>query len=187
MPPDRLKCVSIVCGVGPSDVGMSGAGWFHKLGFTVGWPYIPRVSAWYLRRREHLELSDDRLLERTLREAEKNKAEIAERELGIWTDPGIVGRMIRATREAHRQGSGAVGHDGYLISTRLGFRVEDIRPDLPVRLWYGKDDTFVPMNHGVQIAKRLGDSARLRIEDDTHASIFFRWKKEFLADMVANM
>lgn len=187
MPRDRLKCVAIVCGIGPPDIGMSGAGWFHWLGFTYGWRYAPRLAAWFFHRQGRFHLPDEKRLELMLEEAEKNKASIPKQEDGLWTDKEIAGRMVMTSRQVYRQGIDGVSRDGYLAGTEFGFRVEDVRPDLPVRLWYGKDDTFVPLNHGQQIASRLGDNARLRVEEDTHASIFFRWRKEILLDIVNNM
>jgi pimeloyl-ACP methyl ester carboxylesterase len=87
---------------------------------------------------------------------------------------------LKATREANAQGFDGIAQDGRVMCEEWGFKVEDIRKDLPVHLWYGKDDTFVPPNHGVQIAARLGGMAELRIEDDTHASISQNWKREQL-------
>ncbi len=69
----------------------------------------------------------------------------------------------------------------------FGFRIEDIRPDLPVQLWYGKHDVFVPLYHGETIANRLGDRANLRVEDETHASIFYNWREQFLEDLVKSI
>ncbi|KAF9878769.1 alpha beta hydrolase fold protein [Colletotrichum karsti] len=189
MPRDKLKCVSIVCGIGPPDIGMSGAGWFHWLGFTYGWRYTPRVAGWYFHYMGRFNLPDEQRLEIQLQEAEKKLSTFPKRELdlGIWTNREIVGRMVMTSRQYYAQGIDGVSYDGHLDGTEFGFRIEDIRSDLPVRLWYGKDDTFVPPNHGVQIAKRLGDNAHLRLEDDTHASIFFGWRKEVLEDLVKNM
>ncbi|KZL74209.1 alpha/beta hydrolase [Colletotrichum tofieldiae] len=187
MPREKLKCVSIVCGIGPPDIGMAGAGWFHWLGFTYGWRYTPRLAGWFFHRQGRFHLSDEKRLELQLEEAETHKAAYPKQELGIWTDSELVGRMVMTSRQYYAQGIDGVSHDGYLDGTEFGFRIEDIRSDLPVRLWYGKEDTFVPLNHGKQIANRLGDSAHLRVEDDTHASIFFRWRKEILADLMENM
>ncbi|KAI8272896.1 hypothetical protein K4K56_002229 [Colletotrichum sp. SAR 10_98] len=184
MPRDKLKAVAIVCGIGPPDIGMSGAGWFHWLGFTYGWRYGPRVAGWYFYREGQYNLPDEQRLELRLQEAEKKKATYTRQEHGLWSDREIVARMVMTGRQYYRQGIDGVSHDGYLCGTEYGFNVEDIRTDLPMRLWYGQHDTFVPPNHGVQIAKRLGDHAHLRLEDDTHASIFFRWRKEVLADLV---
>ncbi|KAE9566593.1 hypothetical protein CGMCC3_g17262 [Colletotrichum fructicola] len=156
MPRDKLKAVAIVCGIGPPDIGMSGAGWFHWLGFTYGWRYGPRVAGWYFHREGQYNLPDEQRLELRLQEAEKKKATFPRQELGLWSDREIVTRMVMTGRQYYRQGI-----DGH--------------------------DTFVPPNHGVQIAKRLGDHAHLRLEDDTHASIFFRWRKEVLADLVKHI
>ena len=41
LPPTRLKCVSLVCGMGPMDIGMSGADWEHWFGFPWGWLFSP--------------------------------------------------------------------------------------------------------------------------------------------------
>ncbi|OLN94162.1 Proline iminopeptidase 3 [Colletotrichum chlorophyti] len=187
MPPEKLKCVAIVCGIGPPDIGMAGAGWFHWLGFTYGWRYAPRFAGWFFHRQELLQMPDEKRLELRLQEAEKNRATLPKQELGIWTDKDVVGRMVTASRQVYAQGFDGVSHDGHLVGTEFGFRIEDIRSDLPVRLWYGRDDTFVPLKHGKEIAKRLGDNAHLRVDDDTHASIFFRWRKEVLAELIRDM
>ncbi|OHF04478.1 alpha/beta hydrolase [Colletotrichum orchidophilum] len=184
MPSEKLKCVSIVCGIGPPDIGMSGAGWFHWVGFNYGWRYAPRLAGWFFHQQGRFHLSDDERLQLQLQDAEKKKATLPRQEAEIWLDREIVGRMVMTSRQYFAQGIDGVSHDGHLVGTEFGFRIEDIRSDLPVRLWYGKDDTFVPMNHGIQIAKRLGSRGHLRLEDDTHASIFFKWGKEVLADLV---
>ncbi|KAG7108560.1 hypothetical protein HYQ44_012436 [Verticillium longisporum] len=58
--PERLKCVTVVCGIGPPDIGMAGAGWFHWLGFTFGWRYAPRLAAWFFKSQEQLDLPDEK-------------------------------------------------------------------------------------------------------------------------------
>lgn len=188
MPPEKLKCVSVVCGIGPPDIGMKGAGWFHWLGFTYGWRYAPGLAAWYFHRQGRFHLSDEQRLKISLEQAEKGASKLPRQELGLWLDKDIARRMVLSSRQVYTQGIRGVSQDGYLVGgADFAFRIEDIRPDLPVRLWYGKDDTFVPVNHGHQIAKRLGDNAHLRVEDDTHASIFFRWREEVLADLIDRM
>lgn len=184
LPRENLRCVAVVCGIGPPDIGMSGAGWFHWLGFTYGWRYAPRLAAWFFRHQNRLHQSDDARLDEMLRGAEKNKAKVPVQELEIWTDKEIARRMMLGGREVYAQGIDGVSTDGHLAGTDFGFRLEDIGSAVPVRLWYGKQDTFVPVNHGIQIAQRLGDSAHLRIEDETHASIFFGWRMEILGDLV---
>lgn len=80
-----------------------------------------------------------------------------------------------------------MSHNSYLLGTDFGFHIKDVFSDLLVCLRYGQHDMHVPVNHGIQIAKRLGEHSHLWIEDDTYASIFFRWRKEVLADLIRNM
>ena len=108
-------------------------------------------------------------------------------ELAVMSDRDFHRLSLRSTREAFAQGYDGVLLDGKLCCLDFGFKVEDIRPDLPVQLWYGKQDVFVPPNHGVQLAKRLGSRAHLRLEDETHASLTVNWKKEILESLIKAM
>jgi pimeloyl-ACP methyl ester carboxylesterase len=51
LPSSKLKCISIVCGLGPSDIGMKGADFMHQLGFPYAWKYAPGfLKEWYFSR-----------------------------------------------------------------------------------------------------------------------------------------
>jgi hypothetical protein len=69
----------------------------------------------------------------------------------------------------------------------FGFRIEDIRPDIPVNLWYGTLDKCIPCNHGVQIAARLGERANLRLLEETHTSIFFNNREAVLTELLKTL
>jgi pimeloyl-ACP methyl ester carboxylesterase len=186
LPSEKLKCVSIVCGLGPMDIGMSGADWEHWFGFPWGWLYCPVfLLRWFFRRTAfgQMELSDEERLQKLKESGLLEKMSPKDRE--VMGDEDVMRLSLRASREADAQGFDGILLDGRLICGDWGFRVEDIRKDLSVLLWYGKDDTYVPPNHGVQIAKRLdgdGEEGRvvLRVEKETHASISYKWKKEQL-------
>jgi hypothetical protein len=106
----------------------------------------------------------------------------------ILGDEDICRMMLRSGRETYKQGFEGAQIDGRAMCGDWGFRVEEVRKDLPIRLWYGKVDKNVPVQHGVEIERRLGGMAKLRIEkDDTHASIFFNWREEFLREIVGLM
>jgi len=105
-------------------------------------------------------------------------------------DDDFLRLMLRAARQSNAQGQHASVEDGRLMTSDFGFRVEDIRKDLPVRLWYGKFDHDVPANHGVQIAKRMqgaGCNVLLRVEEETHAGLFLNCRERMLEDLVASM
>jgi pimeloyl-ACP methyl ester carboxylesterase len=129
------------------------------------------IIRWFLRGEAtgRVDLTDMQRLELMLSPA--RLASITnEKDLEIFQNEDFLRVALRATRTAYAQGYDWVRQDGRAMSMPWG-RIEDIRPDLPVQLWYGKNDTFVPLNHGQQIAKHLGEKAELRVEDDSHASI----------------
>ncbi|PGH14294.1 hypothetical protein AJ79_03116 [Helicocarpus griseus UAMH5409] len=189
LPRERLKCVSIVCGLGPPDIGMAGANWASWAGFTLGYRYFPTATQWYLQRQPtaRLDLADENRLQLLLQAFSGSKATAHEKDLEIMRDKDYLRLILRSNRESFAHGGDGVVQDGKLMSTDFGFRIEDLRPDLPVQLWYGKHDTIVPLNHGEQIAARLGGRADLRVEDETHGSIQVNWREEILKDLVRSM
>lgn len=192
LPPTKLKCVSIVCGLGPPDISMRQAEWLHWLGFPYGWRYAPVfLIRWFFHRDTfgRLDLSDEQRLEMLLSPsilaAIKNP-----KDKEIMSDESVLRLALRSTREANAQGFNGIAADGRRMCCDWGFRIDDIRRDLPVQLWYGKNDRFVPPNHGEEIAARLGGSegkAVLRLEDDTHVSISQHWKRAQLEAILAEV
>jgi pimeloyl-ACP methyl ester carboxylesterase len=191
LPSEKLKCVSIVCGLGPVfEIGMKGARWLNWIGFTFGYRYTPRIlNRWFWQSQTcgRLDWSDEKRLERHMKDFLKSKSTAHEKDLEVMTDEDNAQRFLRSARESFAQGFDAALQDGRVLSMDFGFRIQDIRSDLPVQLWYGKHDVIVPLNHGETIAKRLSDRANLRVEDETHASIFFNWREQILEDLVKSI
>lgn len=133
-----------------------------------------------------MDLTDEQRLELLLQPSWQ-KTITHEKDRKLMKDKDILRLMLRTTRESYAQGFDWVREDGRVMCKDWGFRIEDIRPDLPVQLWYGKSDDNVPLNHGEQIAIRLGGRAHLRLEDDTHASISMNWKREELEGLLREM
>lgn len=188
LPPEKLKAVSIICGLGPPDIGMKGACWVNWLGFTLGYRYFPMATGWYLKRQlaANLDLSDEKRYQKLRKEVLKSKS-MPEKDREIMKDESTLRLFLRTSRQSFSQGSDAAVQDGRLMCMDFGFRVEDIRPDLPVQLWYGKQDVAVPLNHGVQIAARLGGRAALRVVDETHLSIWANYGEEALRELVRSI
>lgn len=169
---------------------MSGADLLHRLGFPHGWRYSPAVILRLFLQREpagRLDWSDEKRLELTQQAVLKSSATSHPKDVELWTDEGFLRLSLRSARESYAQGFDGVLLDGKLACMDFGFRVEDIRPDLPVQLWYGKLDSDVPLNHGLQIAARLGGRATLRVENETHGSISQKWKREELEALLKSM
>ncbi|KAF2272864.1 alpha/beta-hydrolase [Westerdykella ornata] len=187
MPPDKLKCVSIVTGMGPADIGFRGAILPLYLGFTFVYPYFPGLVKWYWRRWEpvgRLDLTDEQRLQLILERLGKSKLHPRDRET---LDEGVLRMHVRSTRECFSQGFDAVAQDARLMTSKWGFRVEDIREDLEVQLWYGTQDTNIPLRHGEGIAAKLGGRAKLRVEDETHGSMQIRYLEEIVESLVARL
>ena len=161
--------------------------WPHWLGFSFGWRLFPGLTRWWFQRDISCQLDTDdetrfKSLQRQFSNPKANPKDVE-----ALSDPEFIRLHLRTTRQSFAQGLDGMLQDGKLIASDFGFRVEDIRPDLPVRLWYGKQDTFVPCHHGEQIAARLRGGAHLRIEDETHASITIRLRQRVLQDLVRSM
>ena len=122
---------------------------------------------------------------RRMRQAfEKNKAKMNPKEVAMLGDKDWMWMHLRRGEEVYGQGTGGLSDDFRLLNSDFGFKIEDIRKDLPVQLWHGKLDTFVPLHHAEKVAARLGDNAHLKISDDTHASIWAVRKEEYLSELV---
>lgn len=168
---------------------MSGANWAHWLGFTVGWRYSPTVFLrWFFKRDPtgRMDLTDEERLELLLSPS-RLQTITDQKDLEVLKNEDFLRLMLRSTRESQAQGFDGVRQDGKVMCMDFGFRIEDIRLDLPVQLWYGKHDTFIPLNHGEQIAARLGGSAHLRVVDETHVSISANCRKEVLEEIIRRM
>lgn len=187
MPPDRLKGVAIVCGMGLPDMSKRGMSWGHWFGFTVGYRHFPGVIRWYISRDpwQNLDYSDEERLE--LFEQGVGSLKAPRKEIEVFKDKDIMRASMRSSREAFSQGFEGLLQDGKLICMDPGFRIEDIRRDLPVHLWYGEHDTSVPAIHGRQTAARLGRRAQLHIEDETHSSVVVNCRERILRDLLVSM
>lgn len=186
LPADKLRAVSIVCGLGSPDMGYSGMNWISRIGWTFGAGKFPNICRWWFSREPaaRLDLSDEERMRRVRKRFEKEKTKMNPKDLAVFGDMDLMWLQLRSSREAFGQGIDGVSDDFRLLNADFGLRIEDIRKDLPVQLWYGRLDTDVPLQHGEKIASRLGDNANLRVSDDTHASISADRKEEFLGELV---
>ena len=119
---------------------MSGMNWANWLGFTLGYRYLPGLVRWYWKRdiTAQLNLTDEKRLE--LMQLKISKSKLHEKDVEIMKDDDVLRLFLRSCREHFAQGFDGTLADGKLICTDFNFHVEDIRPDLPVQLWYVSPD-----------------------------------------------
>jgi hypothetical protein len=165
---------------------MTGADLAHRL----SWPYGIRYAPYWMGRMfwrsmaiGRLDLTENQRLEMLLKET----AKAPEKDRDIFEDVDLMRLSIRSNQEAFSQGYDGVWDDGKKSCTEFGFRLQDIREDLKVQLWYGKDDCFVPLIQGLQIAARLDGRAQFRVEEESHAGIAVHYRREILEAISASM
>jgi hypothetical protein len=172
---------------------MKGAQLVNRIGYPYGFLLCPSfvsfLNRWFWQRDAigRVDLSDEERLKMAMDQIEKYKSTISDIELPILSDENFHRIALKSRRGGFAQGYEGVFLDGKLCCRKFGFKLEDIRPDLPIYLWYGKQDVLVSPNHGVQTEKRLGSRACLRLEDETHVSLTVHWKKEILENLIKHM
>lgn len=186
LPGDRLKRASVVCGLGPPDIGTKGVPLLQRLALAVGYPHLPGLTAWWFKRQPsgRLDLDDGERL-KLLQEAIAKGPKPHSKDVPLLESPTFLALNLAASREAFSQGFEHATHDGTLACSDWGFKIEDIRPDLEVELWYATDDASVPFAHGEQILERLRGRARfVRGEGETHGSLEVNFMREYLGGCI---
>lgn len=190
LPANRLIAVCVVCGLGPPEAGFAGMSITNSLGFRFAWRYTPSLVRWYFGRHPaaRLDLDETKRLEQTMKLVNKHIVHAHPKDKLIFQDVDRIRLWLRSSNEVYRQDfTTGLAIDGRLLSAEWDFRLEDIRSDLPVRLWYGRLDDNVPPGHGEHIAARLRgyktQNVKLMIEDETHASISALRMHDILSDL----
>ena len=106
--------------------------------------------------------------------------------------PDMTRLFLCSAREAVAQGWDGFLDETQVLSKEPGFRVEDIRADLPVQLWCGIDDTNVSPKTGEETAQRLRAGGNTTVElhmmaGETHGSTQVKYRKDVLKDLLRAM
>lgn len=186
LPADKLRAVSIVCGLGSPDMGYWGMKWMNWMGWTFGQRLFPGLCRWWFSREPgaRLDLSEEERMKLMRKAFEKDKKSMNPKDVAVLGEEDFMWMHVRRAAEVYKQGMDGMSNDFRLLNSDFGFRIEEIRKDLPVRLWHGRLDDFVPLQHAKKVAARLGDNAQLMLSDDTHASIWAERKEEYLGELV---
>lgn len=189
----NLKAVAIVTGLGLPDMPQA-------------WPWIAvfvhkHVNLRWLERRIfasspawQMHLSDEERMEGFRQHFDIRKAHPADVETATKQAdyPDWVRLFLCSAREAVCQGWDGFLDDTAVLSTDPGFRVEEIRADLPVQLWCGTEDTNVSPRAGEETARRLraggNDNVELHMkEGETHGSTQVKYRRNVLVDLLRAM
>lgn len=104
------------------------------------------------------------------------------------SDADFLNMMLDFNREHFRQGVDGFMDEGRVLTSDWGFRLEDIRPSVPIQLRYSKKDTNVPISMGEDIAARLGPGRDLHVyEDETHMDLVLKHASDALEKLLERM
>jgi pimeloyl-ACP methyl ester carboxylesterase len=88
--------------------------------------------------------------------------------------------LSRTFNHAAAQGAVGVRDDGIAAVTPWGFDLADLA--VPVAIWQGREDAFVPYEHGAWLAEHVPGAQAHLLEDEGHLTLMYRLD-EVLADL----
>lgn len=192
LPGEQLKSVSLVCGTGPFDLTMRNSPWPVWFFFQTcrAFPFLLR---WF--RASELKQNEgktvDEFVARTRKQLDSWFIHLLgphEKDLALFRDDGFLAFVYDVMQEHYKQGVYPHMEELRLLTTNyLGFRLEEVRPDLPVQLWYGRHDSSVSVRVGEAIKASLGGRAHLNVRDEAHMSLVLGCREEVLARALESM
>ncbi|KEY74467.1 hypothetical protein S7711_04503 [Stachybotrys chartarum IBT 7711] len=195
LPEQQLTGVSIVCGMGPADIGIQGMNWSNWLCFK-GLFYFPSLVRWLQTKvATALQSHSKEKTEEIVRDQLSRRTPNSYDWLGLWgkdaavlADPDFVLLLLDFYREHYKQGVDGFMDDGRIFTSDPSFCLQDIRASLPIQMWYSRQDTNVPLRMGEAIAARLKSRPEFYIiEDETHLGLVLKYRHNALERLLEKM
>lgn len=163
--PERVSRVACVVGVAPlGPAGLEQDVWLE--GMTQG---NLDEFGWALDGEEttvgHLQRLAAEDLQRVLVDPSNpfgDAYELSDGDRAILADPARQERTVRTTQEAHRTGVDGWVDDNLVFVRDWGFDVADLTA--PAMVWFGVEDTLVPVAHGEWLAAQVPGAHVVRME-----------------------
>ncbi len=108
LPEEKLKGVSIVCGMGPIDIGTKGMNWSNWLTFK-GLVYFPPLVRWLQNKTISTlnDLPNEKIVDLVNKQLSKPSSKwlrLNSKDTDIWTKPGFLNMLLDFYREHYKQG-----------------------------------------------------------------------------------
>ncbi len=161
--PDRLQAAAIISGTGPPQMPGRFRGMFPllRLNFTFA-RYAPWLNKIFLSQMAGSYDDPDKFLQMVERGMPQPDRDLAAQR------PELIRQFSAAAVESHRQGLEADQQEWGLYVRPWGFDLAQIR--VPVHLWYGVVDNFVPVGMGRYLAAQIPGSELHIVPDGGHFS-----------------
>lgn len=189
LPAEELRSVSLVCGFGPYDLTVRHSRWVVWLFYQIcsRSPFLLRwMRAGEIKRLQSITterfVADTEIqlvgwLYRLLAPNDKDAA--------LFRDEDFLTLCVEAMREHFRQGiEGHMEEWRVMTSKNIGFDMGEVRRDLPVHLWYGRQDGSVSWRVGEATAEAIGGNAKLYVRDEAHLSMIAGRGEEVLRKLL---
>ena len=185
LPADELRSVSLVCGFGSYELTVRHSRWvvwlFYRI--CVAFPFLLR---W-------MRAGEIKRLQSTTTEkfVADTKAQLngwlyrllapEDKDVALFRDEDFLTLCVEAMREHFRQGiDGHMEEWRVMTAKDIGFDLAEVRRDLPVHLWYGRQDGSVSWRVGEALAEAIGGNAKLHLRDEAHLSMIAGRGEEIL-------
>ncbi len=170
--PERVPRISIICGVGPTDVpgALEEMPAIRRLGAMIA-----RKAPWLLRGILWLTADPKRDPEGFFRKMLRGNSPF-DREL--LSRPEMKEMMIAHFKEATRSGMRGFAQDAVILSNPWGFRLEEIRG--PVFLWHGEGDTNVSLSAARHVARTIPGCQATFLPGEGHWLFIGHWREILL-------
>ena len=165
--PDRVAAASCLAGAAP--YGAPGLDWFDGMGeynVTDFRLMLSDEGAW----REKNRLEGEQLRNGTPETIREMFATLMSEVDNRAFTPELGGYLVSGIREGFRVGIDGLLDDGISQGSQWGFDPAAI--SVPVQVWHGRHDMFVPFAHGEWLAAHVPDAEVHLEEGEGHLSLF---------------
>ena len=175
--PQRVTAAAIISGTAPPEMPNRFKGMFLPVRLNLlAARHAPPLSRWFLEKMGGNYADPEKFLKMVKRGMPVPDRELAERR------PEAIRQFCAAAVESHRQGV-----DGDFTETQLyvrpwGFQFSEI--SIPVFLWYGEVDNFVPPAMGHYHASQIPNSTLHLVPDGGHFSTITNYADAILSGLL---
>lgn len=185
--PAGLRAVAMVATKGPHDIGRDGMSTGNRVLFYCfeHYPWLARLIGRFSMRQRAL-LTEDNPVEAMVKLHKSRLPQALKpppKELEVLLDEKTMRMFWRSSCEFSKQGPDAFCEEGRIMTSDQDLRLQDIGDELPIRLWYGKEDQNVGPRMGTKIKARLGGRATLWMEDAGHVWLVVIKAEDVLRDL----
>ena len=171
--PERIQSVSIISGVGPSDITQKYVSKSGRIMYALS-RIIPSLLGIYLRSAYAKPLSSDDQNAAKIKMFNEFLKSFPTPDQDILQKPGLFDVFWLEMQAAFKNGTKGATRDGILLTKNWGFKLSEISSQVNYCLWHGEADSNVSIDIGRDVANALPNCKSKFIPDEGHISLFLK-------------